>query len=65
MSHLPTGTLLYLDDKRTGKITGTNEWGQYEVYPSEPTYEEFVRNARHLIRFEDARPVPRPGQPNT
>lgn len=53
---LPLGTRLHLPDGRTGKITGTKEWGQYVVAPDDPTHEEQIRDVRHLIPIGEARP---------
>lgn len=52
---LPLGTRLHLPDGRTGKITGTKEWGQYEVQPDNPTPDEVERKLKFLIDLDKAR----------
>lgn len=51
---LPLGTRLHLPGGRTGKITGTKEWGQYEVQPDNPTPDEVERELKFLIDFDRA-----------
>lgn len=57
MNYYPIGSKLYLDDGRIGTITGVNRWGQHEVWPDNPTDDEFIRNTHHLINVGEENPV--------